>query len=107
MCTVLAVQGRAGRTGKAILFIAPREQRMLASIERATKQTITPMELPTVKDINEGRVARFKNKLVAAASDEDLSLFTQIIAEMQHEQEIRCRSNLPPPRCLWRRAIRR
>jgi ATP-dependent RNA helicase DeaD len=80
--------GRAGRTGKAILFIAPREKRMLASIERATNQTITPMELPTVKDINEGRVARFKNKLVAAISDEDLSLFTQIIAEMQHDQEI-------------------
>ncbi len=80
--------GRAGRTGKAILFIAPREQRMLASIERATKQTITPMELPTVKDINESRVARFKNKLIAATSDEDLSLFTQIIAEMQHDQEI-------------------
>ena len=36
--TVLAELGRAGRTGDAILFIAPREKRMLASIERATNK---------------------------------------------------------------------
>ena len=29
--------GRAGRSGEAILFITPREQRLLGSIERATK----------------------------------------------------------------------
>ncbi len=80
--------GRAGRNGKAILFIAPREQRMLASIERATNQTIDPMQLPTVKDINESRVARFKNKLSETIANEDLSLFTQIIAELQHDQEL-------------------
>ena len=41
--------GRAGREGKAILFVAPRERRMLKTIERITRQPIDPMLLPTAK----------------------------------------------------------
>ncbi len=41
--------GRAGRKGEAILFIAPRERNMLRAIERATRQVIEPMNLPTVR----------------------------------------------------------
>jgi 3 Superfamily II DNA and RNA helicases len=48
--------GRAGREGKAILFVAPRERRMLQTIERITRQPITPMQLPSAKIINEQRV---------------------------------------------------
>lgn len=80
--------GRAGRAGQAILFITPREKRMLSSIERATKQAISPMELPTVQDINRGRVARFKEKIVAAVHQEDLGFYSQLITELQREQEI-------------------
>ncbi|SIJ27800.1 DEAD/DEAH box helicase [Mycobacteroides abscessus subsp. abscessus] len=40
--------GRAGRSGEAILFITPREQRLLGSIERATKQKVEPLTLPSV-----------------------------------------------------------
>ena len=49
--------GRAGRSGEAILFIAPRERNMLRAIERATRQPIEQMELPTVEDVNDRRVA--------------------------------------------------
>lgn len=80
--------GRAGRTGKAILFIAPREKRMLHSIERATKQPITPMDLPSVQDINDSRVERFKTKITDAISNENLDFFSQLIAELQKEKEI-------------------
>ena len=41
--------GRAGREGQAILFVAPRERRMLATIERATRQPITAMSLPSCR----------------------------------------------------------
>ena len=51
--------GRAGRSGEAILFITPRERNMLRYIERATRQPIEPMDLPTIADVNEQRVARF------------------------------------------------
>ncbi len=80
--------GRAGRTGSAILFVAPREKRMLGSIERATKQTLKPMTLPSVQDINRNRVDRFKQKIQTTLSDENLDFFSQMIAELQQEHEI-------------------
>jgi ATP-dependent RNA helicase DeaD len=55
--------GRAGRKGEAILFIAPRERNMLRTIERATRQTIEPMQLPTVDDVNKRRIGKFKERL--------------------------------------------
>ena len=58
--------GRAGRSGEAILFIAPRERNMLRIIERATRQPIEPMNLPTVDDVNPRRVAKFKERIGAA-----------------------------------------
>src|SRR6185437_10131947 len=58
--------GRAGRKGEAILFVAPRERNMLRVIERATRQSIEPMHLPTIEDVNEKRVGKFKQRLGAA-----------------------------------------
>lgn len=80
--------GRAGRSGNAILFVAPREKRMLYAIERATKQPIEPMELPSVDDINQNRVARFKAKIMETIETENLDAFSQIITELQSEAEI-------------------
>jgi ATP-dependent RNA helicase DeaD len=58
--------GRAGRSGEAILFIAPRERNMLRLIERATRQTITQMELPSPQDVNARRLDKFMERVVAA-----------------------------------------
>lgn len=80
--------GRAGRTGKAILFIAPREKRMLFSIERATKQTIDAMDLPTVADINKNRIERFKDKICSTIESENLDFFSQLITELQQDKEL-------------------
>jgi ATP-dependent RNA helicase DeaD len=55
--------GRAGRSGEAILFIAPRERNLLRLIERATRQTIEPLSLPTVDDVNTKRLAKFKARI--------------------------------------------
>ena len=51
---------RAGRAGDAILFVAPREMRMLRAIEKATRQTLEPMQPPTREAIAGRRVAQFK-----------------------------------------------
>jgi ATP-dependent RNA helicase DeaD len=80
--------GRAGRTGEAILFISPREKRMLHSIERSTKKSIEPMALPSIKDINQTRVSRFKEKIITTLEQENLDFFSQIITELQREKEI-------------------
>jgi ATP-dependent RNA helicase DeaD len=60
--------GRAGRSGEAILFIAPRERNMLRAIERATRQPIEAMNLPSIDDVNQRRIARFKERISAALS---------------------------------------
>jgi len=80
--------GRAGRKGDAILFIAPREQRLLTAIERATKQKIEPMKLPTASDINKIRVDRFKQKVVDALSAEGLEFYYQLMTEVIQEQTV-------------------
>ena len=55
--------GRAGRSGEAILFVHPKSQRGLKSLEYATRQKIEPMELPTNRAINKARVAQFHSKI--------------------------------------------
>ena len=55
--------GRAGRSGEAILFIAPRERNLLRLIERATRQTIEPLRLPSAEDVNTRRLAKFKARI--------------------------------------------
>ena len=61
--------GRAGRSGDAISFVTPRERRMLSSIERATKQPLTPMNLPRVDEVNATRLSRFDDAITAALDD--------------------------------------
>jgi ATP-dependent RNA helicase DeaD len=51
--------GRAGRTGDAILFVTPREKGMLRAIERATRQPIEEMQLPSVEAVNDNRISKF------------------------------------------------
>lgn len=80
--------GRAGRSGKAIIFVAPREKRMLFSIERATKQPIEAMELPSIADINKNRVARFKETIAETITSKNLDFFSTLVTEMQQETEL-------------------
>jgi ATP-dependent RNA helicase DeaD len=55
--------GRAGRSGEAILFVTPREKGMLRAIERATRQPIEEMALPSVEAVNDKRVDRFLGRI--------------------------------------------
>ena len=80
--------GRAGRKGDAILFVAPREKRLLSAIERATKKKIEMMELPSTELINDKRVADFKQKITDTLGNDDLGLFTQLIEQYQQEHNI-------------------
>lgn len=80
--------GRAGRPGTAILFVAPRERRMLAAIEQATRQKITPMQLPSRQDITERRVGLFKEQIVSAMQGQDLAFFEQLIEGCEQECDV-------------------
>ncbi|MFL6202878.1 MAG: DEAD/DEAH box helicase [Thermoanaerobaculia bacterium] len=78
--------GRAGRTGVAILFVAPRERRMLQDIERFTKQRIEPMRMPTQADVAARRMALFKDSLRKTLKEGDLDLYLQLVEELAEEE---------------------
>lgn len=80
--------GRAGRSGEAILFIAPRERNMLRVIERATRQPITEMNLPTVADVNEQRVSRFNQRITAARESGEAEKFRSLIERYEQEHNV-------------------
>jgi ATP-dependent RNA helicase DeaD len=80
--------GRAGRTGDAILFIAPRERKLLMNIEKATKQKVEEMGLPSTEVINNKRIARFKQNITDTLAAEELSFFSQLIEQYQVEHNV-------------------
>jgi len=80
--------GRAGRQGDAILFVAPREKRMLSAIERATRQKIDIMELPSTELINDKRIDKFKQRITDTLANEDLVLFSQLVEQYEQEHNV-------------------
>ena len=77
--------GRAGRSGNAILFITPREKKMLKIIEKATRQPIETMELPTAEIISAKRVAAFKDKIRSVITTGELDKFKELVESMVAE----------------------
>ena len=80
--------GRAGRSGEAILFVAPRERGMLRAIERATRQTIEPMQLPSIETVNEARVSKFKDRITTALAADGLAVFRNVIEAYEREHNV-------------------
>ena len=80
--------GRAGRTGDAILFIAPRERKLLGNIEKATKQKVEEMGLPSTEVINNKRISKFKQNITDTLASEELSFFSQLLEQYQQEHNV-------------------
>ncbi|MES9963867.1 MAG: DEAD/DEAH box helicase [Candidatus Sedimenticola sp. 20ELBAFRAG] len=80
--------GRAGRSGDAILFVAPRERRLLNAIEKATRKKIELMELPSTEIINDKRITRFKDQITDTLATEELGFFYQMMEQYQQEHNI-------------------
>jgi len=80
--------GRAGRKGEAILFVAPRETGMLRAIERATRQPIERMELPSVETVNDQRIGKFLGRITDALGSADLGLFRGLVERYENEHNV-------------------
>jgi ATP-dependent RNA helicase DeaD len=81
--------GRAGRKGTAILFAAPRERRLLKAIERATRQPLTMIELPTRDDVTKKRIASFRDDLTQVlAGEEGLDFYKNLTGQLSEELEV-------------------
>lgn len=81
--------GRAGRTGDAISFVTPRERGLVRAIERATRQELTEMQLPSVDEVNETRLSRFDDRITAAlAESERIERFRDIVAHYVRHHDV-------------------
>jgi ATP-dependent RNA helicase DeaD len=80
--------GRAGRSGQATLFVTPRERNMLRTIERATRQTLEQMQLPTVTDVNERRVAKFMQRITDALEGNETVGYRALIEQYEREHDV-------------------
>ena len=77
--------GRAGKEGAAILFVTPREKRMLSLIERVTKNKIERIGLPSTESINDQRIEKFKLKITEKIDSGDLKPYLEILESYQYE----------------------
>jgi len=80
--------GRAGREGDALLFVTPRERHLLRAIEKATRQPLTTMGLPSVEDVNSTRIAKFRDSITASRDNHDLTFFRSLIADYEQEHDV-------------------
>ena len=80
--------GRAGRHGRAILFVTPREGRLLKNIERATKSKLNEIDLPAVADVNEARKSKFHASITEALKGKQTETFRELISTYATEHEV-------------------
>ncbi|RFA21162.1 DEAD/DEAH box helicase [Subtercola boreus] len=81
--------GRAGRSGAAISFVTPRERRLLGAIEKATRQPLTEMRLPSVDDVNVTRLARFDDAITAALEQQErIAAFRDIVGHYVEHHDV-------------------
>ncbi|NND92878.1 MAG: DEAD/DEAH box helicase [Granulosicoccus sp.] len=79
--------GRAGRSGDAILFVTQRERRLLSAIERATRQRIEPLQLPTVEMVNNKRIADFKQQISDTLATGELAYLQRLVEEFSRDHD--------------------
>jgi len=80
--------GRAGREGVAITLAEPREQRLLANIERLTKQKIAIEKVPTVADLRAKQIETTIATLRDALQTDDLERFGPVIEALGGEFDV-------------------
>lgn len=77
--------GRAGRSGEAVLFVTPREKRLLRAIEKATRQEVEQMNLPSVADVNASRLQRFSERITQTLSSSELEEYRGLVTNYVEE----------------------
>jgi ATP-dependent RNA helicase DeaD len=80
--------GRAGRSGTALLFVSPRERHLLTAIEKATRQKLTEIELPTVEHVNAQRVANFADSITDTLGAPGVDVFRRLIEDYAREHDV-------------------
>ncbi len=80
--------GRAGRSGDAISFVTPRERHLLRLIEKATRQPLVEMQVPSVEDVNVKRLESFDDAITAALASETVGDYRDIVAHYVRNHDV-------------------
>lgn len=80
--------GRAGRSGVTILFVSPRETRMVSVIERHTRQTIQKIAVPSDQMIQEVKQKQFMASIDARLEHKNLEDYKQVIKTYLQETDV-------------------
>ena len=80
--------GRAGRRGDAILFASPRERWMIRVIEKATRQKMEMMNLPSTETINDKRIADFKQSITDTLASQEIDSLRDLMDQYRQEQDV-------------------
>lgn len=82
--------GRAGREGKAILFVTPRETRMLDDIENHVKKPIKRILPPSLKDLRDKRANQLSEKILKAIDGNKTALqpFIDIVKALTEQHSL-------------------
>ncbi|PID54621.1 MAG: hypothetical protein CR978_02485, partial [Gammaproteobacteria bacterium] len=80
--------GRAGRAGRAILLVTPRDRRAFGFLEKDTKDTIPPYDMPDLETINAHRIARFKKRILDESEHKKLGYLEELLVDMHKESDI-------------------
>ena len=80
--------GRAGRDGVAVTLVEPREQRLLRSIESATRQKIEVATVPTVADLRAKRLELTSTSIREQLEAGDLDDVRTVVQSLAGEYEL-------------------
>jgi len=80
--------GRAGRTGEAILFVTPRERRLLAAIEKVSGRPVEEMTVPSVDEVNERRAVRFAQAITDSMGSPQFHTFRALVEDYARDHDV-------------------
>ncbi len=80
--------GRAGREGVAITLVEPRQHRLLKTIERTTKQSISVETLPTVADLRSRRLELTRSALHEMLAEDDFEQYRVVVDTLTDEFDL-------------------
>lgn len=79
--------GRAGRFGKAFIFLTPQQKRMLPALQKQTNSKIELYQEPSWDDIRKIRISKFKETITEALQEPTGDL-AAVIAEYCEENHV-------------------
>ena len=71
-----------------MLFVTPRERHLLGAIERVTRQKLVEIDLPSVEDVNERRVQKFRDSITEALNAPGFDMFRRLIEDYERDNDV-------------------